>query len=90
LVNLNFESRDALDQTVGERCIALAEQSETIRNSARPLAAAPDPTEAINRRWRYGLSLQPVRKIHTSATRQATMNSAVKARLAATLTSPRP
>jgi len=34
LVNLNFESRDALDQTVGERCIALAEQSETIRNSA--------------------------------------------------------
>ena len=89
MVNLNFESRDALDQTVGERCIALAEQSETIRNSAL-FHWRPRPTRPKQSTGDYGLSLQPVRKIHTSATRQATMNSAVKARLSATLTSPRP
>jgi len=33
LVNTYFESLDALDQTVGKRCVALTEQSEMIRNS---------------------------------------------------------
>ena len=34
LVNTYFESLEALDQTVGERCIALTHQSEMIRDSA--------------------------------------------------------
>ena len=34
LVNTYFESLDALDQTVGERGIALTEQCDMIRNSA--------------------------------------------------------
>jgi len=34
LVNIYFESLDALDQRVGERCIALTEQYDIIRNSA--------------------------------------------------------
>jgi transposase len=33
LVNRHFESLDALDKTVADRCIALASQPETIRNS---------------------------------------------------------
>jgi len=34
LVNTFFESLDALDRIVGERCVALTEQSEMIRASA--------------------------------------------------------
>ena len=34
LVNTYFESPDALDRTVGKRCVALTEQREMIRNSA--------------------------------------------------------
>ena len=38
----------------------------------------------------HGFSRHPVRKMQTNAARQAAMNSAVKPRLAATGTSPRP
>ena len=34
LVNTYFESLEALDQKVGERCIALTQQSDMIRDSA--------------------------------------------------------